>query len=180
MPDLSSNSRRILLDLARSAIKTHLETGDYPSFKPAFADLEARRGCFVTLRKGGKLRGCVGTFQSGEALYENVMRMAVSAAFQDHRFEPLSKNEIHDIRIEISVLGELQKVSGIDEIQTGRHGVYVRLGQRSGTYLPDVASEQKWDALEFVTRCAREKAGLKPAEIAAAELYRYEVEKFGE
>ncbi len=180
MPDLSSNSRRTLLQLARSAIKTYCLTGDHVAFRIEEPELQIRRGCFVTLRKDGKLRGCVGTFDDHRFLCDNVARMAVAAAFQDHRFPAVTKNEIDQIHIELSILGELEKVNALNEIEIGKHGVYVRLEERSGTYLPDVAVEQRWQVPEFVTFCAREKAGLRPEECAKAEIFRYEVEKFKE
>ncbi len=180
MPDLSLNSQQVLLELARNSIKYYLEQGDLLSFKTDLPELILKRGCFVTLRKSGSLRGCVGTFDVSQVLYQNIIRMAVSSAFQDRRFESVTKNELDQIKIEISVLGELQKVGSIDEVEIGKHGVYVKCGNKTGTFLPDVAVEQKWLAVEFVTYCAREKAGLSPEECARAEIYRYEVEKFKE
>ncbi|MCM8774941.1 MAG: AmmeMemoRadiSam system protein A [Candidatus Omnitrophica bacterium] len=180
MPDLSSNSRKTLLHLAREAIRLYLEKRDSlpnPSDDPALA---VKAGCFVTLHKHGALRGCVGTFESNRPLSENVIRMATAAAFQDTRFPPVDKSELNSIRIEISILGALKKMESISDLVLGTHGVYVKYGWRSGTFLPQVAVEQKWSKEEFITWCAREKAGLKPAECAKAEVYIYEVEKFGE
>ena len=180
MPDLSSNSRKILLGLAREAIRNYLETGDHLVFQNPDEELTRRRGCFVTLRKERRLRGCVGTFDASRPLCENVIRMAAASAFQDTRFPNVAKAELPVIRIEISVLGGLEKVDSLEEIELGRHGVLVKLGKRTGTFLPEVALEHQWSREEFVTFCAREKAGLRPDECAAAEIYRYEVEKFGE
>lgn len=180
MPALSSNSKKILLELARSAIKTYCLTGDHAAFRIEEPELQIRRGAFVTLHQAGKLRGCVGTFDHHRFLCDNVARMAVAAAFQDHRFPPVHKNELDQIRIDVSVLGELEKVNSLNEIEIGKHGVYVKLGDRTGTFLPEVAVEQKWQVPEFVTFCAREKAGLKPEECGRAEIFRYEVEKIKE
>jgi AmmeMemoRadiSam system protein A len=180
MPGLSSNSRRQLLEAARAAIQTYLDSGDHLVFKSDNGELALPRGCFVTLRKGGMLRGCIGTFDSDRTLSDNIPRMAVAAAFQDSRFEPVSKTELSQIKIEISVLGPLEKITSVDEIQIGRHGILIRLDARSGTFLPDVAVEHRLSREEFVMLCAREKAGLTPGEIGQAELFRYEVEKFSE
>ncbi len=169
-----------MLEAARDAIRIHLETGDHLVFDPREPELNLPRGCFVTLRSAGALRGCIGTFDSSQPLSKNIPRMAVAAAFQDPRFSPVGKAEWRQIRIEISVLGPLEKISSIDEIELGKHGILVRLGPRSGTFLPDVAIEHKLSREEFVMLCAREKAGLDPKEIAYAELFRYEVEKFSE
>lgn len=180
MQDLSSNSQRLLLKLAREALENYLETGDRLAFQTDWPECNLKRGCFVTLRKGGALRGCVGTFNADLPLYQNLIRMAVAAGFQDTRFPPMTKQELGQVQIEISVLGELEKVHSFNEIEIGKHGIYVKLDSRSGTFLPEVAVEQKWSVPEFVTYCAREKAGLDPEECAFAEVYRYEVEKFSE
>ncbi len=180
MPALSSNSKKILLELARSSIKTYCLTGDHTAFKIEEPELQVRRGVFVTLHKDGKLRGCVGTFDDHRFLCDNVARMAVAAAFQDHRFPQVNKNEIDQLKIDVSILGQLEKVNSFQEIEIGKHGVWVKYGERSGTFLPEVAVEQKWSVPEFVTFCAREKAGLKPEECEKAEIFRYEVEKIKE
>ena len=181
MPGLSSNSRKALLELARNSIRGYLATGDPVLPAVEFPELLIKHGCFITLKtKDGALRGCVGTFDDARPLYENVARMAIAASIQDRRFSPLTKEELAGVRIEISVLGPMEKVQSLDEIEIGRHGIYVKHGAQSGTFLPSVAVEQKWSVAEFVTFCAREKAGLNPEQCAKAEIYKYEVEKFGE
>lgn len=180
MPDLSSNSRELLLDLARRSIQMRLASGDTPDFKADAEEFRMQCGCFVTLWKDGKLRGCVGTFDRDTPLYLNVIRMAVASAIQDRRFPPVTKAELGRLIIEISILGELRKIDSIKEIETGKHGVYVRLGHKSGTFLPDVAVEQKWGPEEFVIQCARWKAGLSPEECASAEVFVYDVVKISE
>lgn len=169
-----------MLTLARESIRLHLESGDWPEIPPHDRELEIGRGCFVTLHKKGGLRGCVGTFDASKPLVENVKRMAVSAAFQDSRFSPVGKSELAEIHIEISVLGPLVKMNSLEDLVIGKHGVYIKLGARSGTFLPEVAVEQKWSREEFLMGCARHKAGLSVSEIAQAEVYLYEVERFGE
>lgn len=181
MPDLSLNSRQILLALARGAIRAHLigSASERPA-RPA-AEICVKRGCFVTLRgPGGGLRGCVGTFDETRPLFENVARMAQASAFEDARFAPLSEPEVDPIKIEISVLGPREKINSAEEIEIGRHGVWIECGPKGGTFLPEVAIEQRWSAEEFVAYCAREKAGLSQDELSHASLFRYEVEKFGD
>ena len=180
MLDLSSNSRAKLLELARKSIRQHLNTGDSFAFHTEDSELTMKVGCFVTLRQGDALRGCVGTFEAAKPLYENVLRMACAAAFQDVRFSPVSKDELPGVRINISVLGEPFKMKSIDEIELGKHGVLVQYGDKRGTFLPEVALEKKWSAAEFITFCARDKADLSPAECAKAEVHLYEVLKFSE
>jgi uncharacterized protein (TIGR00296 family) len=106
--------------------------------------------------------------------------MAVSAGFQDPRFPPLSRGELDQVHIEISVLGGFRKMNSIEELEVGRHGVWIKCGLKSGTYLPEVATEQGWAAEEFVRHCAMEKAGLKAEELPRAEVSIYEVVKMTE
>jgi AmmeMemoRadiSam system protein A len=181
MPVLSSNSQQALLALARESIERYLEDGSVPSFRCDGGDLSQKMGCFVTLRlSSGELRGCVGTFERERPLWENVSRMARCSAFQDTRFSPVKKAEMENLVIEISVLGPLEPVAGIESIELGRHGIVTRFGSRSGTLLPQVALEQGWTREQFVTYCAIHKAGLSPAECAQAELLIYEVSHFAE
>lgn len=180
MPVLSSNSRKKLLEIARESIESYFQGEPLGTLEGLSPELCQLAGCFVTLKLNKQLRGCIGTFDRTVALYDHVRQMARSAAFHDSRFSPLQKSDLKRLRIEISVLGELRKAADLSEIEIGRHGVLLRLGSRSGTLLPQVAVEQKWTREEFVMFCAREKAGFSPAECAQAELYLYEVEKFGE
>lgn len=185
MPDLSSNSRRTLLSLARLALQSHWEGGgaekeNVSSLAGRSPELLMKRGCFVTLKEHGALRGCIGTFQADKPLFENVMRMAVSAGFQDPRFPPLSRGELEQVHIEISVLGDLRKMNSMEELEMGRHGVWIQCGLKSGTFLPEVATEQGWSREEFIRRCAAEKAGLNAEEFSHAEISLYEVTKIKE
>ena len=106
--------------------------------------------------------------------------MAKSAAFEDPRFYPVRKDELNDIKIEISVLSPLRRISSIDEFQLGRHGLYIVKGASSGTFLPQVADETDWTKEEFFGHCSRDKAGLGWDGWRDAELYVYEAEVFGE
>ena len=191
MPVLSSNNQNLLLAIARKVISSvilseakNLESGSFASLRMTVGndpELLQKSGCFVTLyTKPKTLRGCIGTFESDEPLFRAVMKTAVSAAFKDPRFPPLVAGELDRIRIEISVLGKLQKMNSIADLKIGKHGILIQLKNKSGTYLPEVAEEQGWTSEEFVHHCAVEKAGLKPEELVVAELYLYEVEKIEE
>ena len=138
------------------------------------AVLKQHVGAFVTLYKNHQLRGCIGRFEPDIPLYEVVRDMAISSAFHDNRFKPVSKDELKDIEIEISVLTPRKKIDSIDEIEIGRHGIYIQKDLRSGTYLPHVATQMGWDVEQFVRSCSSEKAGLDPDAYKEAELYTYE------
>ena len=102
--------------------------------------LKEKRGAFVTLKKRGHLRGCIGYINAVKPLWETVQEMAVAAAFHDPRFPSLKPDEIRDITFEISVLSPLQSIKDINEIEVGKHGLYIIRGYNSGLLLPQVAS----------------------------------------
>ena len=136
--------------------------------------LRERCGAFVTLTKRGQLRGCIGHFGEDTPLYEMVYRMARAAAFDDPRFNEVREEELDDIDIEISVLTPMRRIHSLDEFILHRHGLYIRKGYHSGTFLPQVADEVNWTKEEFVGHCSRDKAGLGWDGWRDAELYVYE------
>jgi hypothetical protein len=137
-------------------------------------------GAFVTLHKNGELRGCIGRFDATEPLYAVVQKMAVAAATEDYRFSPVTQKEINDIDIEISVLSPMRRVNSPDEIEMGKHGIYIRKGNRSGTFLPQVATETGWTKEEFLGHCAQDKALIGWDGWKDAEIYIYEAYVFSE
>jgi len=106
--------------------------------------------------------------------------MAISAATQDYRFPVVSLNELNEIEMEISVLTPLKKISSIDEIELGRDGIYIIKGSRSGTFLPQVATDTGWNLEEFLGHCARDKAGIGWDGWKDAEIYIYQAIVFHE
>ncbi len=179
MPVFSSTEHAPLLRFVRQTIQNRLEHKRLPPL-PAFEGLQHKLGCFVTLYRQGALRGCIGTFDNRQALGTNLSRMALAAAFEDPRFPKVAAPELDEIKIEISILGEMRKTVLPEEVEIGRHGIYVQYAGCGGTYLPDVAVEQGWNRDELIRHCACDKAGLQPEEIAKADLYIYEVEKIRE
>ena len=136
---LSRQEKEMLLNRARRALEDYFEKGEVPDEPPPTSRLAQKRGVFVTLKKNGQLRGCIGDFSANEPLWEKVKKMALAAAFDDPRFLPLSPEELDEIKIEISVLSPMRKVNSVEEIEMGKHGVYLKYGQRSATFLPQVA-----------------------------------------
>ena len=128
----------------------------------------------MSLHKQGRLRGCIGHFGEDVPLHEIVAEMARAAAFEDPRFVPVGKEELEDIDIEISVLTPMRRIHSLDEFELHRHGIYIRKGYRSGTFLPQVADEVNWTKEEFVSHCAQDKAGIGWDGWRDAELYVYE------
>jgi AmmeMemoRadiSam system protein B/AmmeMemoRadiSam system protein A len=174
--------RRQLLGIARSTIEQYLKCQHVPDMRGERLSTTLRTPCgaFVTLRKHGDLRGCIGNFSGIEELAKTVQNMAVAAATEDHRFSPVSSGELKDLEIEISVLTPMRRVSSAQEIELGKHGVYIKKGNRGGTFLPQVATETGWSLDEFLGHCARDKAGIGWNGWKDAELYVYEAIVFGE
>ncbi len=107
-------------------------------------------GAFVTLYKSGELRGCLGYIESARSLKETVTEIAWKVAADDFRFYPVVENELADIRVEISALSPLQKISDIQEIQIGKHGLLIEAGAHRGLLLPQVAEKYHWDREQFL------------------------------
>lgn len=100
--------------------------------------------------------------------------MAKAAAFEDPRFPAVNITELPDIDIEISVLTPMKRIHSIDKFQLGKQGIYMRKGNRAGTFLPQVADEVSWTKEEFLGHCAQDKAGIGWEGWRTAELYTYE------
>ncbi len=193
---LSDEEKRTLKEIALTSIKDSLNHGDrlrlnhgdrlrdstgkavnhepVPMIQPMI--LQQKCGAFVSLHKHGRLRGCIGHFGEDVPLHEIVAEMARAAAFEDPRFMPVTADELSDIDIEISVLTPMRRIQSLDEFELHRHGIYIRRGYRSGTYLPQVADEVNWTKEEFVSHCAQDKAGIgwDGWRDAETELYVYE------
>ena len=142
--------------------------------------LNVHAGAFVTLKEHGSLRGCIGRFSSNLPLWRLISELSVSSATEDNRFEPVAASELNKLQIEISVLSPMKKISSPNEIILGKHGIYIKKGYYSGTFLPQVATETGWDVEEFLGHCARDKAGIGWDGWKTAELYTYEAFVFGE
>lgn len=178
---LSKAEKKALLGLARSAIADKLKTGD-AAFQPEESPgLEMKSGAFVTLHKKGRLRGCIGRFTSDFPITDTVQEMARAAAFEDPRFNPLSASELQEVDVEISVLTPMRLVSSTDEIQVGKHGIYIINGPSRGVLLPQVATEQGWDRQTFIEHtCLKAGLGKNCWQEAETEIYVFTAEVFGE
>lgn len=179
--NLVQSEQQDLLLAARLAIeeklfgKTSRPQPDLSS--PVFSSL---RGMFVTLSSAGDLRGCIGYIEGIKPLREAVTELALSSAFRDSRFEPLSQSEYPSIKIEISVLSVPERLENIQEIQIGRDGLIIERGWQKGVLLPQVPVEWGWDVPQFLGSLCR-KAGLEPgAWNNGATLYRFTAQVFHE
>lgn len=181
-PSLSEETRRQLLALARSTLEAQFR-GDPP---PRLASDRSEpfgesRALFVTLRLGGRLRGCIGTLAPEGDLARTVPKFALRAAFEDPRFPPLAAHELPDCAIEISVLAPPRLVENPEDIVVGRDGLILEAGGRRGLLLPQVATEWGFDRETFLSELSQ-KAGLPPDawRDPEARLFSFQAEVFSE
>jgi AmmeMemoRadiSam system protein A len=180
---LNEQQRRQLLQLARTSIDAML-AGGRPALSEADYDETLRRpaGAFVTLRtKRGDLRGCIGSIRAIEPLYRAVVSSAISAAFHDPRFFPVRADEMSRLELEISVMGPIEQVRDVEEIEVGRDGLIISQGRYAGLLLPQVATEYGWDRQTFLDQTCI-KAGLEPGVWRSEQtrIEKFAAEVFGE
>lgn len=181
---LTKEEEKTLLSLARKALENFSKEGkllEVDSAKQGYSsNLMAKRGAFVTLTEGGKLRGCMGYIVPHKPLYQTIIENAVNAAFHDQRFKPLKKEELKEIEIEISVLSPLRDIEDISEIGIGKHGLLIIKGEYQGLLLPQVAVEYDWDRITFLEETCI-KAGLpSDAWQEGAQLFTFTAKVFRE
>lgn len=157
---LDQQAQKETLELARKTLEDYLSLHPAPTFSPQSPLLLKPRGAFVTLRKNGELRGCIGEFEPKEPLYQVIQEMAIAAATKDPRFSPVTGSELKDIKIEISVMTPKKKIDDWKKIELGKQGVVIQKGFQSGTFLPQVATETGWNLEEFLGQLCSQKAGL--------------------
>jgi len=177
---LDEEDMAVLLDIARTTVERKVRGEPVP--EPTFdrPRLKAPGAAFVTLKKDGHLRGCIGHMVARMPLQRCIKEMAIAAAAHDRRFPPVRPDELDRIEIEISVLTPMIKVSDPTIIKVGRDGLYIKKGMRTGVLLPQVPVENGWDRETFLAYTCR-KAGL-PLDSwkKGAEIYRFEAQVFGE
>jgi AmmeMemoRadiSam system protein B/AmmeMemoRadiSam system protein A len=180
-PDLSADEKSKLLSIARESIAQYLKDGTLPQFEVSEPNLTRKSGAFVTLEEAGELRGCIGHVVAQEPLYVTVQQAAVSAATQDPRFPPLTAEELGEITIEISVLSPLRRITDVQDIEIGTHGLVIVAEGRSGLLLPQVATQEGWSRDEFLNAVCQ-KAGLPEDawRTGGAALYSFTAIVFGE
>ncbi|MFZ2054094.1 MAG: AmmeMemoRadiSam system protein B [Candidatus Aminicenantales bacterium] len=171
---LSSAEKKELLELARQAVRTYVTEKKVVDFRTEDPNLLAERGAFVTLRKKGELRGCIGFIEPVASLYETVIQTAIYAATEDGRFTPVAREELSELEVEVSVLTPLQKIANPRIVQVGKHGLVISMGKNRGLLLPQVPVENNWDRETFLNQ-ACVKAGLPPdAWKKGAEIFVFE------
>jgi AmmeMemoRadiSam system protein A len=156
---LDETDKTSLLSLARQTLESHLSHGTTPTYHTNRTALLEKKGAFVSLHEGEDLRGCIGQLYPDRELYKIVQHCVLSAALEDSRFAPVDADELAHLNIEISVLTPFHRIHDPEEIQVGRHGLYVVQGRFRGLLLPQVATNYGWDRMVFLEQTCR-KAGL--------------------
>jgi AmmeMemoRadiSam system protein A len=181
---MTEQQKNILLKVAKDTV-TAAVTGK-PVDEPTADDpqLLAEVGCFVTLKSGQQLRGCIGHFTADKPLIEMVAQMAVSSSLHDPRFDSnrITSDELSGLDIEISVLSPMVKTDDPLSLRLGIDGIYITDGKRSGCFLPQVATETGWDEGDFLSFCCAHKAGFAPdawKRDPDVEVYLFTAEVFG-
>lgn len=178
---LSSTEKKVLLTIARQSIVSYVNGAEMCVVPREERRLNMKHGCFVTIKQHGKLRGCIGNFQSELPLFKEVSAIAVASASQDPRFYPLKKQDIDSISLEISVLSPLKKIEDIENIIVGTHGIYLEKGYYRGVLLPQVAVDHHWDRTTFLNQTCI-KAGLPTTawQESDADIYIFDAQIFAE
>lgn len=143
-------------------------------------ELSQARGVFVTLRRHGELRGCIGRIETNEPLAKSVPAVAVDSALHDARFVPVRAEDLEDLQVEVSVLSPPVRMAASHDIVPGRDGVVLEFQGHRGVFLPQVWDETGWTRIEFLRELASQKAGLSPDAWQQATLYTFQAQVFDE
>ena len=164
-----------LVRLAQEAIREYVEKGRIiPVPDTLTPEMEERHGVFVSLKKGGRLRGCIGTYEpTTSCVAEEIIMNAISAATKDPRFMPVTPEELPDIEVSVDILTEPKPVQDMKELDPKRYGIIVKSGYKRGLLLPDIEGV---DTVESQISIARQKAGILPDE--PFEIYKFEVKRY--
>ncbi len=164
-----------LVELAKKTVEEYVRNGTVPSLpKELSPEMKAKAGVFVSIKKKGNLRGCIGTFiPYTENVASELIKNAISAATQDPRFEPVKEDELNDLQYSVDVLSPPEKVSNISDLDPKKYGVIVVHGSRKGLLLPDLEGV---DSAEEQLRIAKMKAWIGPDE--KVDIFRFTVSRY--
>jgi AmmeMemoRadiSam system protein A len=181
---MNEEQKQVLLRTAKQTVEAVVNHRPAPlPEKTSDPALLAHQGCFVTLKNGDDLRGCIGNFEGDKPLIEMVREMAESSARRDPRFRhnPIRPAELPRLNIEISVLSPMVKTRDPLSLELGKHGIFITSGYNSGCFLPQVATETGWTKEEFLGYCCTHKAGLDwdAWKQPGVEVYLFTAEVFG-
>jgi AmmeMemoRadiSam system protein A len=158
---LTEDDQQLLLQIARNAVRSYL-SGQPPHLTNVpSGTLAEPQGVFVSIHRGGELRGCIGNVHPAGPLYRTAAECAIAAAVGDPRFMPLMMAELPEVEFEISVLSSMVPMQDFSEIEVGTHGLLISKRDARGLLLPQVATMYGWDRERFLQETCK-KAGLRP------------------
>ncbi|MGD8538936.1 MAG: AmmeMemoRadiSam system protein B [Candidatus Aminicenantes bacterium] len=171
---LSPEEKTRLLAIARESLERYVRKNEIYRPKENNPKFLSPKGAFVTLKKKGALRGCIGFIEAVLPLHQTIVQATIYAASKDARFPPVAPSELEDIALEISVLTSPVRIDDPREVEVGRHGLIIAKGNQRGLLLPQVPVENRWSRRTFLQRTCQ-KAGLpKDAWRSGAEIYTFE------
>jgi hypothetical protein len=163
-----------LIRLARQAVESYVQKRIVIEPGELSREMKERAGVFVSLKKHGQLRGCIGTFEPTQAsVAEEIIQNAISSATGDPRFSPVSPSELGSLDYSVDVLTHPEEVEDASQLDAKKYGVIVESGLRRGLLLPDLEGV---DGVDIQIAICRQKAGIMPAE--PVKLYRFEVRRY--
>lgn len=163
-----------LAQLARDTVESYVKSGYMVTPREMTPEMRERAGVFVSIKKGGMLRGCIGTFEPRQPnVAEEIMNNAVSSATQDPRFPPVSPDELPHLTYSVDVLTRPEPVESTRDLDPRKYGAIVESGRRRGLLLPDLEGV---DTVEEQIDICRQKAGIPPRE--PVKLYRFQVKRY--
>jgi len=173
---MKKNEESAYVRLARETIENYVKQGKIitpPKDLPEEM-INQKAGVFVSLKKFGDLRGCIGTFMpTQENIAQEIIKNAISAAIDDPRFSPVTVFELEDLSISVDVLSAPEEVKDTSQLDPKKYGVIVSSGYKKGLLLPDLEGV---DTAEYQIDIAKRKAGIYPNE--KVKLYRFEVKRY--
>lgn len=172
---LTKAEKEELLSLAKNVIAHYVRYGKTLDVDIKDARLKVNGATFVTINRNRNLRGCIGNLQPVMPLYRSVIMNAIAASSRDYRFTPMTKEELKDMDVEISILSPFEPLNDIKDIEIGRHGLFLVKGQTIGLLLPQVATEFGWNKDMFLENLSL-KAGLPKDAWKSARLYSFTAE----
>ena len=163
-----------LARLARETVENYVREGTLPRPAELTPEMREKAGVFVTLKKHGQLRGCIGTFEPTQRnVAEEIISNAVSSSTRDPRFLPVTAEELPDVTYSVDVLTRPVPVESEEQLDSKKYGVIVESGGRRGLLLPDLEGV---DTVEHQIDICRQKAGIFPDD--PVKLYRFEVRRY--
>jgi AmmeMemoRadiSam system protein A len=165
-----------IVRLARDTVETFVRHGYVLQPKEITPEMRERAGVFVSIKKHGQLRGCIGTFDPTQPnIAEEVINNAISSATRDPRFPPVAPGELPHLNYSVDVLTRPEPVDSVEWLDCKKYGIIVECGRRRGLLLPDLEGV---DTVEYQIDICRQKAGILPSE--PVRLYRFQVERYSE